>query len=200
MSRRLGGVANQPSRCVIGRRLTEPHARDASCTHRHARHEIRHAPTRRRRARATRGGDARRVGVAASRPTNLDARRDLVPRARVRAPECALSGTAPRINARLAREGDARGRRDGRRDVRRFGTANGGAAASVANDLVDFLNDSWTAHHATEASVKLLEAAGYSKISESARVGGSEEKWKVLRDAKPKRVGGVRRGRGVRTG
>jgi len=39
---------------------------------------------------------------------------------------------------------------------------------SIARDLVDFLNDSWTAHHATTASAKMLEDAGYERISETA--------------------------------
>ena len=129
--------------------------------HRHA------VDARARRASATHGASASpRVAQQTSTRSATSCRVRAM-----RAPECAFSGAAPRINARLARESDARGRRDDRRDIRRFGTVNGGAAASVANDLVDFLNDSWTAHHATEASVKLLEAAGYSKISESVEWG-----------------------------
>lgn len=34
--------------------------------------------------------------------------------------------------------------------------------------LIDYLNDSWTAWEATESSVKILEAAGYVRISEHA--------------------------------
>ena len=51
--------------------------------------------------------------------------------------------------------------------------SSGGAATwanapvpAVARDLVDYLNDSWTAHHATSASVAMLERAGYEKLSE----------------------------------
>ena len=107
--------------------------------HRHA------VDARARRASATHGASASpRVAQQTSTRSATSCRVRAM-----RAPECAFSGAAPRINARLARESDARGRRDDRRDIRRFGTVNGGAAASVANDLVDFLNDSWTAHHAT---------------------------------------------------
>ena len=42
------------------------------------------------------------------------------------------------------------------------------SSSSTARGLVDFLNESWTAWHATEASAALLERAGYARISESA--------------------------------
>ena len=47
--------------------------------------------------------------------------------------------------------------------------ANANASANAtASDLVEYLNDSWTAWHATEAAVEMLENAGYERISETA--------------------------------
>lgn len=48
---------------------------------------------------------------------------------------------------------------------------NGGAAASVVNDLVDFLNDLWMVYYVMEVLVKFLEVVGYFKISESVEWG-----------------------------
>ena len=54
-----------------------------------------------------------------------------------------------------------------------------------ASDLVEYLNDSWTAWHATEAAVEMLENAGYERISETAEWGDLRRngKYYVTRNA-----------------
>jgi aspartyl aminopeptidase len=61
----------------------------------------------------------------------------------------------------------------------------GASAGSVASDLVEYLNDSWTAWHATEAAVEMLESAGYERISETAEWGDLRKngKYYVTRNA-----------------
>ena len=64
--------------------------------------------------------------------------------------------------------------------------ANANASANAtASDLVEYLNDSWTAWHATEAAVEMLENAGYERISETAEWGDLRRngKYYVTRNA-----------------
>ena len=63
--------------------------------------------------------------------------------------------------------------------------ARGAGANTTASDLVEYLNDSWTAWHATEAAVEMLENAGYERISETAEWGDLRRngKYYVTRNA-----------------
>ena len=70
-------------------------------------------------------------------------------------------------------------------DARGRGRGAGAGANTTASDLVEYLNDSWTAWHATEAAVEMLENAGYERISETAEWGDLRRngKYYVTRNA-----------------